>query len=230
MGLKRLLQKLVQPETTVDIFQNVSYSQEGEDLVLGRIFEFQKKGFFVDVGALHPKRFSNTYRFYRLGWRGINIDAMPGSMALFREIRPEDINLEVPVSDKEEALDFYVFNEHALNTFSKEMAEERSQKEIYNIERVVKVQTRTLAGILDQQLPKGTSIDFLTIDAEGLDFQVLKSNNWEKYHPKVVLIESELDVKGMIGSEMDLYLEALDYELYAKTVKTYFYKHKSFNV
>ena len=230
MGLKRLLRKFVQPENTVDIFQNLSYSQEGEDLVLGRIFEFQKKGYFVDVGALHPKRFSNTFRFYRLGWRGINIDAMPGSMTLFQEIRPEDINLEVPVSDKEEALDYYVFNELALNTFSKEMAEERSQKEVYNIEKVVKIQMRTLANILDQHLPKGTSIDFLTIDAEGLDFQVLKSNNWEKYRPKVVLIESELDVKGMTGSEMDLYLEALDYELYAKTVKTYFYKHKNFKI
>ncbi|WP_298717472.1 FkbM family methyltransferase [Chitinophaga sp.] len=184
----------------------------------------------MDVGALHPKRFSNTYKFYRKGWRGINIDAMPGSMAEFRNIRPEDINLEIPVSDKAETLDFYIFNEPALNTFSKELAEERSQKAIYHVEKVVKVQTDTLSGILDAHLPAGKAIDFLTIDAEGLDYQVLVSNNWTKYRPKVVLIESELDIRGLMGSESDRLLEANGYGLYAKTVKTYFYKLKEFTI
>ena len=57
-----------------------SFSQEGEDLVLARIFEGKKNGFYVDIGAHHPTRFSNTHYFYRRGWSGINIDAMPGSM------------------------------------------------------------------------------------------------------------------------------------------------------
>ena len=58
-------------------FYQKSYSQEGEDILLSRIFRNQKKGFYVDIGAHHPTRFSNTYYFYKLGWRGINIDAIP---------------------------------------------------------------------------------------------------------------------------------------------------------
>ena len=59
---------------------NISYSQEGEDLILERFFEGKEIGFFVDIGAHHPMRFSNTYIFYLKGWRGINVDATPGSM------------------------------------------------------------------------------------------------------------------------------------------------------
>src|SRR5690554_6253894 len=79
-------------------FSRKSYSQEGEDILLEKLFEGKNDGFYVDVGAHHPRRFSNTYLLYRRGWRGINIDAMPGSMAEFRRLRGRDINLEIPIS------------------------------------------------------------------------------------------------------------------------------------
>src|SRR6187431_556967 len=103
-----------------------SYSQEGEDLILNRILEKKTCGFYVDVGAHHPKRFSNTYLFYQKGWRGINIDAMPGSMAEFRNFRPRDINIEAAVGAAKE-IPFYVFDEKALNTFDSNLAEERKK-------------------------------------------------------------------------------------------------------
>jgi len=81
-------------------FKRISYSQEGEDLILERFFEGMNTGFYVDVGAFHPKRFSNTYIFYKKGWHGINIDARPGSMKLFNFVRPRDINLEIPISNE----------------------------------------------------------------------------------------------------------------------------------
>jgi len=230
MGLRRIIKNLVNSKKQNLPFLNESYSQEGEDLLLARIFENQTDGFFVDVGALHPQRFSNTFKFYKLGWRGINIDAMPQSMIEFNKIRPEDINLEIPVSDKKEVLSYYIFNEPALNTFSKEMAEERSKKEIYNVQKVVDIETRTLTDILDKYLPEGRAIDFLTIDVEGLDFQVLKSNNWEKYQPKMILLENELEIQEMIGSSIDLFMQEKNYQLYAKTVKTFFYKNKNFSI
>src|SRR5580658_8816405 len=77
-----------------------SFSQEGEDMILASFFEGKKNGFYVDVGAHHPKRFSNTHHFYIRGWRGINVDATPGSMKLFRRTRPDDINIEAAVSDQ----------------------------------------------------------------------------------------------------------------------------------
>ena len=99
-------------------FSNLSYSQEGEDLILNRFFNNKENGFYVDVGAHHPRRFSNTYSFYKKGWRGINIDALPGSMVAFNKERPNDINLEIGISKKESELLYYMFNEPALNTFS----------------------------------------------------------------------------------------------------------------
>jgi len=68
------------------------YSQGAEDIILASIFGNREKGFWVDVGAHHPQRFSNTYLFSLKGWTGINIDALPGSMAIFKKMRPNDIN------------------------------------------------------------------------------------------------------------------------------------------
>jgi len=127
---KNVIEKLnIIKNNYFDGFSLKSYSQEGEDMILRRLFEKQKTGFYVDVGAHHPKRFSNTFFFYKKGWRGINIDAMPNSMSLFNKIRSRDINLEIPISDKKQKLKYYMFNEAALNCFSKELAEKRIEKD-----------------------------------------------------------------------------------------------------
>ena len=88
----------------LDGYSLKSYSQEGEDMILKRFFEGKQRGFYVDVGSHHPKRFSNTYFFYKTGWRGINIDPMPGSMKLFDKIRTRDINLECGIFESEDEL------------------------------------------------------------------------------------------------------------------------------
>ena len=66
-------------------YRSFTFSQEGEDLLINRILNNKSEGFFIDIGAHHPIRFSNTYFFYRKGWRGINVDAMPGSMKAFEQ-------------------------------------------------------------------------------------------------------------------------------------------------
>ena len=224
MGLRTLLGlKKVKPTS----YLNESYSQEGEDGILSRVFGDRKNGFFVDVGAHHPIRFSNTYKFYKNGWRGINIDACPGSMAPFHEIRPLDINLEMPVSDVKEKLTFYIFNEPALNTFSLELANEYQKKDAYWIDRIVSIETNTLASILNDFLPANQEIDFLSIDAEGFDFQILTSNNWNKYKPKVVLIECDLSIADFLDSDLYRFMENQQYEFFARTINTTFFKHKS---
>src|SRR5215207_3271493 len=94
-----------------------SYAQEGEDLVLRRLFEERTTGFFVDVGAHHPRRFSNTYLFYRAGWRGINVEPNPDLTPLFARERPRDVTLQLGVSDVPGMLTYFRFNDGALNTF-----------------------------------------------------------------------------------------------------------------
>ena len=206
-----------------------SYSQEGEDLILLRILGYKRSGFYVDVGAHHPKRFSNTYLFYKLGWRGINIDPTPGSMKLFNKFRPRDINLEVGVSDSPGFLKFYMFNEPALNTFDEELARERDGKNRYRIVKVEKVKLDTLENILDKHLPKNTEIDFLSVDVEGLDFQVLKSNNWDKYKPKVVIVEIlRKPLEELLDDEITLFMRKNGYKLFAKTLNSVFFSDEDF--
>ena len=214
----------------LDAYALKSYSQEGEDMILRRLFEKQQTGFYVDVGAHHPKRFSNTYFFYKRGWRGINIDAMPGSMQIFNKIRPRDINIEKPVSDKTQVLTYYAFNEPALNGFSKELSQERDGKGNYFIEFTKDIETSTLEEILDTNLPRGQEIDFLSIDVEGLDFMVLKSNNFSKYKRKIILIEIlGSSLNDIEKNEISKYLKQYDYSLYAKAVNTVIFIERKFH-
>lgn len=203
-----------------------SYSQEGEDRILGRIFEGQSSGFYVDVGAHHPSRFSNTKVFYDKGWRGINIDALPGTKDLFDEYRPGDINLELGVSSKQGSLTYFMFNEPALNTFDPLEAEKKDGLGQYHLTGTVQIDTKPLGQILSEHLIPGKTIDFMSVDVEGLDMEVLRSNDWQTYKPRIVLVESIGRNQDLIShgeSEMhDLFLR-LGYFLSAKTMNTFFY-------
>lgn len=208
-----------------------AFAQEGEDLVIKEIFSYFESrivhngGFYVDIGALHPERFSNTYLFYKRSWRGINVDATPNSMILFNEIRPKDINLEYAVSNKEEDLTYYLFDEPALNSFDKELCLRRDKDpNDGNIIETKKIKTVTLKYILDKYLPQNQEIDFLTIDVEGLDFEVLSSNDWNKYRPKVVLVEIlSMDFSAMLNNKVYKYMIEKNYTYCSKTVRTHFF-------
>ncbi len=167
----------------------IHYSQEGEDIYLSRFYGEKRDGFFVDVGAHHPIRFSNTYALYRRGWRGVNIDATPGSMAVFDRFRPGDTNIECAVSDKSERLTFHVFKEGALNTFDPDLAASYVRSGFEQLESV-ELTTRPLAALLDECVGAGQKIDVLSIDVEGSDLAVLRSSDWQKYSPDVVIIEA----------------------------------------
>jgi FkbM family methyltransferase len=199
----------------------VSFSQEGEDGVLQRIFERCSTGFYVDIGSHHPQRFSNTYRFYLRGWNGINIDPLPGSKARFDALRQRDINLELGISDSTGELSYYSFEEPALNTFDPKVAASRDSRLISED----RIQVLRLSDVLDQHLRQGQEIDFLTIDVEGLDLQVLRSNDWSRYRPSYVLAEAlgMRDVDQVINSELYAYMVAEGYSLFAKCVNTLFF-------
>lgn len=204
----------------------MSYSQEGEDLILSRILNAMdlKKGFYVDVGAHHPYRFSNTFLLYKQGWNGINIDPMPGSKIIFDKKRARDINIECGVGDVESELIYYMFNESALNTFSlNEVAKKSTTK--YFVTNQKKIKINRLDSILNKYLPAGIAVDLLSIDAEGFDEKILLSNDWKKYRPKVILVEilnrdlDEIDDLGLVKL-----LRREGYSIVAKTFNTYIWK------
>lgn len=202
-----------------------SYSQEGEDMILRRIFEHKRKGFYVDVGAHHPKRFSNTYYFYKQGWRGINIDATPGSMQAFNKVRPADLNIEAAISRERKFLTFYMFDEPALNGFSKQLSEQRNANtQACRIIKTIDIETVTLSQILDKHLPKGQLIDFMSIDVEGLDYDVLQSNDWSRFRPEIILVEiPDSSLEDLLDHEITKLLHLQGYVITSKSMYTVFF-------
>lgn len=204
-----------------------SYSQDGEDVALAAFYEGQKgyRGYYVDVGAHHPVRFSNTLFFYKKGWRGINIDPTPGSMRPFKLWRRRDINLEIGIGPENGALTFYCFNEPALNTFDPEVAAQRDTGKPYRVIRKVEVAIYPLGEVLKQHLAKGMKIDFLSIDVEGLDLEVLKSNDWAHYSPRFVLVEDhEFDIEDPKKSKIYVFLKDQGYKISAVLSRTIIYQ------
>jgi FkbM family methyltransferase len=202
-----------------------SYSQEGEDKILNRYFKNKKKGFYIDVGAHHPFRFSNTYLFYKRGWRGINIDATPGSMKLFKKCRPRDINIETAVSNSTKEINYYIFDEPALNSFSSKLSKKRAADTKYKIEKVIKLWPKKLSEILDENLPLNTHVDFMTVDVEGYEYEVLVSNNWGKYKPTYLLVEVlKGESEKLTNSKIYLLLKSKNYKALANTGRTIIFK------
>lgn len=201
-----------------------SYSQEGEDRILSRLFGSSRRGFYVDVGAHHPMRFSNTFLFYRRGWRGVNIDATPGSMRLFDRFRSRDTNIEAGIGLTTGVVPFYVFNEPALNTFDRELSESRNTAP-YNIQKVIDVRVLPLSEVLNGFLPSESMPSFLTVDVEGRDLDVLRSNDWSTFQPTYVLAEClGTNMAEVIGGPVSDFMSSVGYEAIAKTANTVFYQ------
>ncbi|MCY3414833.1 MAG: FkbM family methyltransferase [Candidatus Heimdallarchaeota archaeon] len=227
--IRSLISKIMFKVGIKEKYAIIAYSQEGEDLIINRLLQGNKTGFYVDVGAHHPKRFSNTYFFYKKGWNGINIDARPGSMDEFYKVRPRDINIEQAISEFPEKLIYYYFNDPALNGFSKEISMKRENETSYKIIKEEILETQTLKFILDNNINKGQKIDFMSIDVEGLDFQVLKSNDWDLYQPHLIIIEDfDLDLMNLEESETASFLLSKNYILVAKTLNSIIYKNQSY--
>lgn len=201
-----------------------SYAQEGEDILLLRTLNPEKNGFYIDIGAHHPVRFSNTYQLYQKGWSGICVDANPFNMELFKKIRSRDICLSVGVSDQPGNLEYFVFNDGALNTFSNERALELENSTSYRVIKKQKVPVETLSNILSKHLPKHQKIDVLSIDIEGFDLAVLKSNNWNLYSPQTIILEDHLiDLENLENSETHKFMKSVGYTLTSKLHVSCFY-------
>lgn len=190
-----------------------SYSQKGEDLIIDRLLGHKKNGFYVDVGAYDPHRFSNTKRFYKKGWRGINIEPNFSGYQKFLKHRKTDINLNIGIGQINSKLKFYKFNPNTLSTFSKEEADNYVEQG-YKLKDTIDVCVRKLADVLNQYC-KNKEIDFISIDTEGSDAIVLKSNDWSRFKPKLICIESvvhSIDGKGKKKNNIALFLKGLGYK------------------
>jgi len=174
----------------------ISYAQNREDIILSAFFKDGKKGFYVDVGAFDPTIDSVTQYFYERGWRGINVEPNKQLYKKFVASRKNDINVNKALSDE---VGTVVLREYldglGLSTIDKtsQLKYEESEAGITSRYVDVEVQTDTLANILAANNVE--SINFLKVDVEGNEYRVLAGNDWEKYRPDVICIESNHIVK-----------------------------------
>lgn len=162
----------------------ITWSQDGEDLYLAECLP--NDGFFVDVGAHHPDRFSVTRKLSDAGWTGVNVDVSPDFVRLFAARRPRDTNVRSLVGQPGER-QFWHFTEPALSTLDEERAR-RLQDEGWAVSSIESMQVRTLTEIL-APLSIPAVIDLLSVDVEGADLEVLQSLDWDHWHVRRALVE-----------------------------------------
>jgi FkbM family methyltransferase len=191
-----------------------SHSQFGEDMVV-RALLGDRRGIYVDIGAHHPVFYSNTYHFYRTGWRGINIDATPGSMEAFRALRPRDVNLEVCLAPRGgEEVEFVSFDLGAYNTLDAARAEAVASSGAARVVARTRMRTRTLGEVLDEHLPRGAGVDLLSLDIEGVDEMILRSNDWDRVRPECILFElHDVPMEQLAGAPLVRFLAEQGYAL-----------------
>ena len=205
-----------------------SYAQQGEDLVAFRCLRqhcgmpLEHQGFYVDLGAFHPVKDSNTKMYYDRGWRGLNVDMQRESVAAFHEHRSEDITVWCAISDTDGTLEVYV-PESGISVHSS------ANPKIRDImaARDMPMQCITVPAYrVDTLLHTHgvTDIDYMNIDLEGLELAALKSMDFDRWRPKCISVEVHApSLEAVIESDIFQFMKAQGYRFVASTVITQFF-------
>lgn len=164
----------------------ISYAQNLEDVLLARAFKGQQAGFYIDVGAWDPEKDSVTKHFYDKGWRGVNIEPAREFYDALCLGRERDINLHIALGKSRGERLFYKFGGEGISTPDKQLAVSFARKGFRYEESGITVET--LAAICEEYTP-GT-IDFIKIDVEGMENEVIRGADWNRYRPRILVIEA----------------------------------------
>lgn len=200
-----------------------SFAKSGMDLQLYQMFKQKSYGFYVDVGSHHPILTSNTFFFYLRKWEGICIDPNPEFVKLYKEKRPNDTFLNIGISNSSEhEMNYYKLKSELSerNSFSKEYIETNNLTDY--VREIIPIKIKPLSKVLSEINIPDTGIDFLTVDCEGLDLEVLMSNDWNRFRPKIVITETYDFLKEDLYSPLVKYMESLGYILTGKTIQGQF--------
>lgn len=206
-----------------------TFSQEGEDLIITRLLKkknFSEEDFFVDFGAGHPIKYSNTFLLYLNGLRGISIDANEGNIFLHKILRPYDLSNKMIISKKSEKKYFYSFTQSELNTSSNERVNFLKKKNINykskNLLETIGVKDffKKYTKILDK------NIIFFNVDVEGLELEILNEIDWTKFKPKIICIEiANLNLDNFKKNKLFLKLKSENYNLESKLYNSAIFIH-----
>ncbi len=213
-------------------YGHLSYSQHGEDMVFIALFELLEisSPSFLDIGANHPVNCNNTALLRsRCGSRGVNIDANPDAIELFKRERPEDINVNIGVAGKPGELTFYRFDSTSgRNSFSKAAIEAvMSSQPYYTIQDEIIVPVLTLDQVIDTYLD-GQCPDLLSLDAEGMDYEILEAATFRS-RPKVLCVET-LSGEGDAEKAMDDLIKSKGFRKYVQMYANAIYLDDSIKI
>jgi len=207
---------------------NRSFAAYGEEILLAKIFSKKTKGFYVDVGALHPVNGSVTYRLYEKGWNGLNLDLTFENIKLLKFFRKKDISIQMAVSSSSGHINSYIFDDGSgLNTLEKKWAD-KWKKIIKKKYKTVKLPKTTLNNLVNKyNIPK--NFELLNIDVEGHELEVLKGINLKKYRPRIITVEIHVKKTSEIfKSPVYKVLEKNKYDLISHYGITSFFKASEF--
>jgi len=189
-------------------FSHQTFSQFGEDVILWSWLEtlnlLETDSYYVDIGAHHPVRGSNTYLLRKLyGWKGINVEPDPVLMKEFERSCPDCVNLQVGVGREAGRAELTIYNHPAANTISETLKSRQSQNSAISVVSTIDIEILTINQILDEHCKKFKgNFTLLTIDAEGVDYDIISSLDFDKYKPNLILIEDfDFDLTGNIKSD-----------------------------
>lgn len=165
----------------------ISYAQNFEDVVLERVFHSRAAGRYVDVGAYDPTIDSVTKHFYDRGWSGVNIEPVERFHRKFEQQRPRDWNLNVAVGASERTVEFAEWGDSGLSGYRQLFDSRDAQRLGFNC-TTRRIPVTTLAAIT-RRLPPG-EVDFLKVDVEGAERDVLAGADWRHFRPRVVVVEA----------------------------------------
>ncbi len=164
------------------------YSQWGEDQFIAEYFKNKQKGTYLDIGCFHPLMYSNTCLLYKKGWSGINIDINPTSIDLFNIVRPTDTNLCTTIDENKKIFEIYYDDPFSpVNTLDKNFYKNLKKNNIKDSKNFT-VRSQTIEEIIKVSNIK--KIDFINIDVEGMDFNILTKIKIEKFKPNLISIET----------------------------------------
>lgn len=204
-----------------------SFAFTGEDRILESLYKplITYNGFYVDVGCNHPVFLSNSYSFYRKGWRGICIDANPEMIEKFAFFRPRDKAVLALVSDLDHERDFYLVQNDVLSTTEHANLEIAKKEGLsYKVNQYI---PRSLTSILEEYgSPK--EIDILSVDAEEHDLNVLRSLDFDRFSPNLIIVEDEtFDFKSPESNLIYDFLVKNDYDLIGFILTNLYFKRRS---
>ena len=217
--IKKILSKISILKRKIK-FKKKSYSFGGLDLIIDYIFKNINKGYYIDVGCQHPIANNNTYLLYkRKFWHGLNIDLDQKNIDLFNIERKKDLNICAAISSSKKIDDlFFYHNGSPINTLVKDVALNRNTK----YSEIKKIQSTSLNLVLEKYKIKD-KINYLNIDTEGSELDVLRGFDLEKYKPNIISVEFlDLEMKKL-EMKNNLLKNILDSELYKHMVDNDYY-------